>query len=111
MLCFVLLFVLSFSEMCFRSLLCVFVSAGLSFNFGFWVFLLAWVFLSWISGFLFSSFVVCSHWSVVCGHKDETINDRATSATPQFEVSETERNLSCAALQLKISHHQHDLFP
>ena len=57
MFCFVLLFVLSFPEMCFRRLLCVFVSAGLSFNFEFWVFLLAWVFLSWISGFLFSSFV------------------------------------------------------
>ena len=69
------------------------------------------MFLSRVSGFLFSSLDFCSHRSVVCSHKTKSINGRATSATPQFEVSETERNLSCAALQLKIGHHQHDLFP
>lgn len=55
---FVLLFVLPCPVMCFRRVLFVFVSdLFVSFSYGFWVSLLACVFLSWVSGFLFSSFV------------------------------------------------------
>ena len=89
---------------CFSFWLCL---SFTGFGFPFWpgcfcLGLVVFCFRVWIS-------VLIGPWFVAT--KTKSINGRATSATPQFEVSETERNLSCAALQLKIGHHQHDLFP